>query len=303
MFKILGGDGKEYGPVSADALRQWVQQGRANGQTPIQPEGAADWKPLASFPEFAPLFTPPPPGMSAAVGGTTIGNAPTSGLAISSLVMGILGFVTCGLSAILTAPLGLIFGFMGMSRIKSSEGRLKGHGIALAGVIVSGVSIVTLFIGAALMLPALAKAKTKAQSIHCVNNLKQLSLAVRLYSSDNNDVTPDATNWCDLILTDVGTPRIFLCPGDAGQLQSGYAYNSKLSGLSNEVSADVVMIFESDAGWNASGGKELMITRPRHGKNYNVAFGDGHVEQIPESRLQQLRWDPPTNNTPSNPNP
>ena len=302
MFKILGSDGKEYGPVSADALRQWVQQGRANGQTPIQPTGATDWKPLASFPEFAPIFAAPPPGMTAAIGGTPIGNAPTSGLAISSLVMGILGFATCGLSAILTAPLGLIFGFMGMSRIKSSDGRLKGHGIALAGVIVSGVSVVTLFIGAALLLPALAKAKTKAQSINCMNNLKQLSLSVRIYSSDNNDVNPIATNWCDLIMANAGTPRLFICPGDTAQLQSGYAYNSKLSGLSNEISADVVMLFESDAGWNASGGKELMITKPRHGKTYNIAFGDGHVETVSQAKLQQLRWDPPTNSN-SNPNP
>ena len=30
MYKILGGDGKEYGPVLADTLRQWVREGRAN---------------------------------------------------------------------------------------------------------------------------------------------------------------------------------------------------------------------------------------------------------------------------------
>lgn len=53
MFKIIGGDGRQYGPVTDADLRQWIADGRANGQTLVQPEGATDWKPLASFPEFA----------------------------------------------------------------------------------------------------------------------------------------------------------------------------------------------------------------------------------------------------------
>jgi hypothetical protein len=53
MFKIIGGDGKEYGPVSTDQLRQWVTDGRANAQTMVQAEGSTEWKPLGQFPEFA----------------------------------------------------------------------------------------------------------------------------------------------------------------------------------------------------------------------------------------------------------
>jgi len=52
MYKIIGGDGKEYGPVSADDVRQWIAEGRANGQTRVQAEGSADWQPLGSLPEF-----------------------------------------------------------------------------------------------------------------------------------------------------------------------------------------------------------------------------------------------------------
>lgn len=53
MFKIIGGDGRQYGPITAEQLRDWIAQGRANGQTLVQPEGSAEWKPLASLPEFA----------------------------------------------------------------------------------------------------------------------------------------------------------------------------------------------------------------------------------------------------------
>jgi len=53
MYKIVGADGKEYGPVSADVLRLWISQGRANGQTRVLPEGAQEWKMLSELPEFA----------------------------------------------------------------------------------------------------------------------------------------------------------------------------------------------------------------------------------------------------------
>ena len=52
MFKIIGGDGNEYGPVSVDTLRQWQAQGRVNAQTRIKHEGG-DWATLGSFQEFA----------------------------------------------------------------------------------------------------------------------------------------------------------------------------------------------------------------------------------------------------------
>lgn len=60
MYKIIGGDGKEYGPVTSDQLRQWVVEGRANTYTQVRPEGAPDWQPLGSVPELAALFNAPP---------------------------------------------------------------------------------------------------------------------------------------------------------------------------------------------------------------------------------------------------
>jgi len=296
MYTILGGDGKQYGPITAETLRQWVNEGRANRNTQVRSEGAEQWQALASVPEFAPLFAAPAMGMNAAVGGAPIGPAPNSAMAITSLVLGISGFL-----CIVTAIPGVILGFVAMNRIKSSNGRLGGHGLALAGTITSGVallmSIAVIGFYAALLLPALAKAKTKAQTINCVNNLKQLGLAVRLYSGDNNDTFPAATNWCDAIQPQVGTPKVFQCPGDPTMLRSGYAYNAALSGMREvDIAPDTVLFFESASGWNASGGKELLVAQPRHYKTYVVGFADGSVQQIQEARLSQLRWNP-TNNT------
>ncbi len=71
MYKIIGGDQKEYGPITADQLRQWFREGRANGQSHILPEGATQWVPLSSLPEFADLF-------GVAPGGAVIPGAPVA---------------------------------------------------------------------------------------------------------------------------------------------------------------------------------------------------------------------------------
>ena len=62
MVKIIGTDGKIYGPVSEQQLRQWMAEGRANANTLIQPEGSADWKSISSFPQFSGQTAPPPLG-------------------------------------------------------------------------------------------------------------------------------------------------------------------------------------------------------------------------------------------------
>jgi hypothetical protein len=68
MYKIIGADGQEYGPVSTEQLRQWIAEGRVNLQTRAQAAGTTEWKALGQYPEFAvPGAVPPPaPGAYAA---------------------------------------------------------------------------------------------------------------------------------------------------------------------------------------------------------------------------------------------
>jgi hypothetical protein len=70
MYKIIGGDQKQYGPVSADEVRHWIADGRLNAQSLAWAEGTADWKPLGSFSEFADALrtqAAPPPLSGAAM--------------------------------------------------------------------------------------------------------------------------------------------------------------------------------------------------------------------------------------------
>ncbi|MBI3851836.1 MAG: DUF4190 domain-containing protein [Verrucomicrobia bacterium] len=286
MYKILGTDQKEYGPVTAEQLRQWIIEGRANAQSKIKVENAADWQLLGSLPEFdadlsaKPGATPPP---------ITTGSVETktSGMAIASLVLGVLGF--CGI----TALVGLILGIIALTKINRSQGRLTGNGIAIAGICVSGFMLLfSIPFMAGLTLPALAKAKQKAQTINCANNMKQLALAVRIYAGDNTDQYPPAATWCDAIQSTVGSAKVFQCPSHP-ERRSAYAFNRNLDGKKEgEINPRTVLLFESDGGWNGTGGSEQLVAHQHSTRTVNVAFADGSVAQWPRSQLSSQRWEP-----------
>jgi uncharacterized membrane protein len=52
VYTILGGDGKEYGPATADQIRAWIAGGRADLNTRAKAAGTDEWKTLGEFPEF-----------------------------------------------------------------------------------------------------------------------------------------------------------------------------------------------------------------------------------------------------------
>lgn len=64
-------------------------------------------------------------------------------------------------------------------------------------------------------LDALAKAKEKAMSIRCINNMKQFSLAARFWAENHNDVfPPDSLSMSN----ELSTPIILFCPADTNRV-------------------------------------------------------------------------------------
>jgi prepilin-type N-terminal cleavage/methylation domain-containing protein len=86
------------------------------------------------------------------------------------------------------------------------------------------VVIAIIAILAAMLLPALAAAKRKAQRISCVNNIKQCALAIRIWEGDNGDKYPMSvygyTNTTTTIsnyvvmTNELSTPKVIFCPSD-----------------------------------------------------------------------------------------
>ncbi len=111
----------------------------------------------------------------------------SQGMATSSLVLGILSVMCFGLFAGIPA---IILGHTAHRRARRMPAKYAGSGLAIAGFVMGYVSLITTFILAGMLLPALAKAKGRAQSIACMNNMKQLGLALRIYANDHGDQFP-----------------------------------------------------------------------------------------------------------------
>ena len=146
MYKIIGGDGQQYGPVSAEQLRQWQAEGRVNGQTKVQAEGTTEWRPLGMVPEFANLFAAPPPGAPTVtvpvsrpvVLPPSMPYRQSCGLALTSMVLGLFSLVCLGPFAGVPA---IICGFVALGKINRSNGTLTGQGQAITGIITGFISL------------------------------------------------------------------------------------------------------------------------------------------------------------------
>jgi hypothetical protein len=141
MYKIIGADQKEYGPVSAEQLRQWIAEGRVNGLTQAQPEGGTEWKPLRTFPEFLPTltaFSTPPVFSTSPASGMA---EKTNGLAIAGLVFGILGVLPCLCCRPIFSTMGLIFSSIALAQT-SNHPMQAGRGMAIAGIVLSLLGLI-----------------------------------------------------------------------------------------------------------------------------------------------------------------
>ena len=103
------------------------------------------------------------------------------------------------------------------------------------------VVIAIIAILAAMLLPALAAAKRKAQRINCVNNLKEVGLAFRVWEGDNGDQYPMAVG------TAQGGAREFVAQSGNTAVNPGAAFVATFLVMSNELSTPKILICTSDA--------------------------------------------------------
>lgn len=139
----------------------------------------------------------------------------TSGLAITSLVCGVLGIITCGMLAVLTFLPAIICGHMALSQIGKSAGRIKGSGLAIAGLVTGYVQslfavMVIVSILAGVALPVFGAVKEKALLTKALSNAKQVGAACKIYALEHDGKFPAKLE--DLVPEIIPDASVLLCP-------------------------------------------------------------------------------------------
>jgi hypothetical protein len=163
MYRIIGTDGREYGPATAEQVREWIAEGRVNAQTRVLAEGTTQWKPLTEYLEFAPMRACTTLPLSAP-GPISIAPTPrNNSMAVMGLIMGALS-ITCGLCCCYGLPfnvLGIIFSLVALAQIGNDPQSQQGRPLAIAGLVLSVLSLVLsalmLILGFALSTPDIVR--------------------------------------------------------------------------------------------------------------------------------------------------
>jgi hypothetical protein len=300
MYKIIGADGKEYGPVTTEQLQQWIADGRVNAQTRVQVAGGAGWQTAADFPEL---------GFASAAGASGPGSAPPplpvgqaegqqKGMAITSFVLGLLSLLCFGLLAGIPA---IICGHVARARTRRAPGQYGGAAFALAGLIMGYVSLAMTFILAGMLLPALSQAKSRAQKVNCSNNMKQIGLAFRTWAIDNSD------NFPFNVSTNKGGTLELCLPGSDG-FDRNAAYHFQV--MSNELSTPKILVCPADStkqmalnfanlqpanvSYQVCSGKNVSDVNPNQVLavcliHNNVLLCDGSVQGVSKARREAMQ--------------
>jgi hypothetical protein len=134
-----GTQGQQQGPVTETALRQLMAQGVVTRETLVWRDGLVEWKPMGEVNELL----APPLGAAAAMAYTQQSDyvvVPQCGLAIASMVCGILSLLTCYVHGLAAIP-AVICGHMAIKKIRESSFPMAGRGMAIAGLVTGYLGI------------------------------------------------------------------------------------------------------------------------------------------------------------------
>jgi hypothetical protein len=195
----------------------------------------------------------------------------------------------------------------------------RGEGMLDVLAIIAAVCVV---VGLFVLLPALHKPKINSARINCVNNLKQVGLAYRLWAGDNGDKFPmqvstniggtmelvqsgAAYSHFQVMSNELSTPKILCCPSDTWKTRA-INFDATLSDANisyfvvpeaDETMPEMLLTGDRNLATNSvalnpglfafSSSRRLGWTTAIHNHAGNLGLADGSVQQVGNARLQQ----------------
>jgi hypothetical protein len=197
-------------------------------------EGATAWVQLANLPSLLsppaePTAPPLPPPAASVIEPVVHRTRQTSGLAVASMVLGIL-------SATFLLPAaagigGVICGHMARARIRRSGETLAGDGMAVAGLITSYIGLFVILlvvvfafamIFAGMALPIFGATQIHARQTKAIGQAREIATACHLYATEHQGKFPKTLE--ELVPKYLPDRKVFVCPLSGPTVAQGYEY-------------------------------------------------------------------------------
>ncbi len=192
-----------------------------------------------------------------------------AGLAIASLVLGIVGFCTVGVAGIV----GVILGIVALVKASHEPQVDRGKGFAIAGIVTGAISLLMVLpLMIAILLPSLSRARELAKRSVCSANLRSVEISLQIYVEEHGQEPPNLSVLVDNGRIDPGTLN---CPSIDPAISQTLPY-IWIRGA-DCADADNVVLYEPLQNHRGEGG--------------NVLFCDGHVEFVSQADWEQVLGD------------
>lgn len=216
----------------------------------------------------------------------------TSGLAIASLILGILGFLTgCIVIGGLFGVIGLILGIIALTQIGKPACPAKGKGLAITGMVLSCLSlamamVAPLMIG--ILLPALGSARHTARLMQTGTQLRGIHQACQIWASQNNDSFPPDLGT--LAAAGLLTPEQFISPFESGDIVipsdfSQWSDKDKIDWVNDNTSFAYIPGLTDNMDSTVVAAFEKLRYPPK--KMICLVFNDNHVETMEVAEADQ----------------
>ena len=141
MYRIIGADQKEYGPISAEDVQRWIAEHRLYANSFARAETGGEWKPLSQFPEFSVALSTAAP-ITGFQSSSPIQQS--NSMATLGLVLSCFSLICCGCGPF--PILGVVFSCIGLAQANRDPAQ-TGRSLAIAGIVIGVVALLETVLG------------------------------------------------------------------------------------------------------------------------------------------------------------